>query len=121
IMLLEGGIISGFEALIRWNHPRRGLVPPLEFIPLAEETGLLLPIGRWVLHEACRRGVWLREQWPNDPPLSIAVNLSARPLQAPGLGDEGRQALDASGLDPSSLVLEITETVMMQDMDLSIL
>jgi diguanylate cyclase (GGDEF)-like protein/PAS domain S-box-containing protein len=121
IMLLEGGIISGFEALIRWNHPRRGLVPPLEFIPLAEETGLILPIGRWVLREACRRGVWLGEQWPSDPPLSIAVNLSARQLQAPGLVEEVREALEASGLDPSSLVLEITETVMMQDMDLSIL
>jgi diguanylate cyclase (GGDEF)-like protein/PAS domain S-box-containing protein len=121
IMLLEGGVVSGFEALIRWNHPRRGLVPPLEFIPLAEETGLILSIGRWVLHEACQRGVWLREQWPVDPPLTIAVNLSARQLQAPGLVAEVREALELSGLAPSSLVLEITETVMMQDMDLSIL
>jgi len=121
IMLLADGAASGFEAVIRWNHRRRGLVPPLEFIPLAEETGLIIPIGRWVLREAAKRGVWLNEQWPQDPPLTIAVNLSARQLQQPGLVAEVQEALQTSGLPPSSLVLEITESVMMQDIDSSIL
>jgi diguanylate cyclase (GGDEF)-like protein/PAS domain S-box-containing protein len=120
ILVLQTGEVSGFEALIRWNHPRRGLVQPLEFIPLAEETGLIIPIGRWVLSQACRQGVWLREQSSPNRPLSVAVNLSARQLQHSELVAEVRTALEESGLEPSSLILEITETVMMHDMDMSI-
>src|SRR5207249_9188303 len=102
VIVLETGAISGVEALVRWQHPERGLVPPLEFIPLAEETGLIVPIGRWVLREAAKRGVWLNEQWPQDSPLTIAVNLSARQLQQPGLVAEVQEALQTSGLPPSS-------------------
>jgi diguanylate cyclase (GGDEF)-like protein/PAS domain S-box-containing protein len=121
VFVLDTGVISGFEALIRWNHPQRGLLPPLEFIPLAEETGLIVPIGDWVLHEACRRGADLRSRLQRDPPLSMAVNISARQLQDAGLVQSVREALRESGLDPGTLVLEITETVMMQDSEMSTL
>jgi diguanylate cyclase (GGDEF)-like protein/PAS domain S-box-containing protein len=120
VIELETGRISGVEALVRWVHPVRGLVPPLDFIPLAEETGLIVPIGRWVLHEACRYAVELQQRFPTDPPLHMAVNLSARQIARPELVDEVRETLAETGLDPHSLVLEITESVMMQDMDLSI-
>ena len=108
------------EALIRWQHPVRGLVPPLEFIPLAEETGLIVPIGAWVLEEACTRASELHERFPSPEPPYMAVNLSARQLQREEIVDEVRDVLVRTGLDPSSLVLEITESVMMADMDLSI-
>jgi diguanylate cyclase (GGDEF)-like protein/PAS domain S-box-containing protein len=121
VVVLETGIISGVEALVRWNHPERGLVPPLEFIPLAEETGLIVPIGRWVLHEACRQAVALHQQFPSGPPLTMSVNLSARQLQHEGLVEEVRTALATTGMDPGSLVLEITETVMAQDSDMATL
>jgi EAL domain-containing protein (putative c-di-GMP-specific phosphodiesterase class I) len=120
VIELETGRISGVEALVRWVHPVRGLVPPLDFIPLAEETGLIVPIGRWVLHEACRYAVELQRRFPTDPPLHMAVNLSARQIARPELVEEVRATLAETGLDPHSLILEITESVMMQDMDLSI-
>jgi EAL domain-containing protein (putative c-di-GMP-specific phosphodiesterase class I) len=120
VIELETGRISGVEALIRWIHPVRGLVPPLDFIPLAEETGLIVPIGRWVMAEACRYAVELQERFPNDPPLHMAVNLSARQIARPELVDEVREILIETQLDPRSLILEITESVMMQDMELSI-
>ncbi len=120
VIELESGNIEGLEALVRWEHPVRGLVPPLDFIPLAEETGLIVEIGRWVLREACDRGKELQERFPTDPPLHMSVNLSARQLQRPEIVDDVAVSLMESGLDPSSLVLEITESVMMQDMDLSI-
>ena len=120
VIELESGRIAGVEALIRWIHPVRGVVPPLEFIPLAEETGLIVPIGRWVMHEACRRAVELQERFPSDPPLHMAVNLSVRQIARPELVDEVREILVDTGLDPRSLILEITESVMMQDMELSI-
>jgi EAL domain-containing protein (putative c-di-GMP-specific phosphodiesterase class I) len=120
VIELESGRITGVEALIRWIHPVRGLVPPLDFIPLAEETGLIVPIGRWVMHEACRYAVELQALFPSDPPLHMAVNLSARQIARPELVDEVREILVDTGLDPHSLILEITESVMMQDMELSI-
>jgi diguanylate cyclase (GGDEF)-like protein/PAS domain S-box-containing protein len=120
VIELETGRITGVEALVRWIHPVRGLVPPLDFIPLAEETGLIVPIGRWVMREACRFGVELQARFPNDPPLHMAVNLSARQISRPELVDEVREILLETGLDPGSLILEITESVMMQDMELSI-
>ena len=120
IIALETSRISGVEALIRWQHPVRGLVPPLEFIPLAEETGLIVPIGAWVLEEACTRARELHERFPSPEPPYMAVNLSARQLQREEIVDEVRDVLVRTGLDPSSLVLEITESVMMADMDLSI-
>ncbi|MGZ8614364.1 MAG: putative bifunctional diguanylate cyclase/phosphodiesterase [Actinomycetota bacterium] len=120
VIELESGRITGVEALIRWIHPVRGLVPPLDFIPLAEETGLIVPIGRWVMAEACRHAVELQERFPSQPPLHMAVNLSVRQIARPELVDEVREILVDTGLDPHSLILEITESVMMQDMELSI-
>lgn len=120
VIELATGEISGFEALLRWEHPERGLVPPMEFIPLAEETGLIVPIGTWVLREATRQGKSLQERYPMRPPLHVAVNLSARQLQRPEIVADVADALMRSGLAPESLVLEITESVMMQDVDLSL-
>jgi EAL domain-containing protein (putative c-di-GMP-specific phosphodiesterase class I) len=120
VIELESGRISGVEALIRWFHPERGIVPPLEFIPLAEETGLIVPIGRWVLLEACGYAAQLQAQYPADPPLHMAVNLSARQVARPEIVDDVRQILAETGLDPSTLILEITESVMMQDMEMAI-
>jgi diguanylate cyclase (GGDEF)-like protein/PAS domain S-box-containing protein len=119
VIELETGRIEGLEALLRWEHPVRGMVPPLDFIPLAEETGLIVPIGTWVLHEACTRARELQERFPADPPLHMAVNLSARQLQRPEVVSDVGLALMESGLSPSSLTLEITESVMMQDVELS--
>jgi diguanylate cyclase (GGDEF)-like protein/PAS domain S-box-containing protein len=120
VIELGSGRISGVEALIRWIHPVRGMIPPLEFIPLAEETGLIVAIGRWVLREACRTAVLLHDLYPGEPPFHMAVNLSARQLARPEIVDEVRAILQETGLDPRALTLEITESVMMQDMDLSI-
>jgi EAL domain-containing protein (putative c-di-GMP-specific phosphodiesterase class I) len=110
----------GVEALLRWVHPTRGTIPPLQFIPFAEETGLIIPIGRWVLQEACRQGALLHEEFPRTPPLTISVNLSVKQLQSESIMEDVRQALESSGLEPSRLVLEITETVMMADADLAV-
>jgi diguanylate cyclase (GGDEF)-like protein/PAS domain S-box-containing protein len=110
----------GVEALLRWMHPERGTIPPLSFIPLAEETGQIIPIGRWVLQETCRQGVLLHERFPRTPPLTMSVNLSVKQLQSETIIDDVRSALEASGLPPSSLVLEITESVMMADTDLAV-
>jgi diguanylate cyclase (GGDEF)-like protein/PAS domain S-box-containing protein len=110
----------GVEALLRWMHPTRGTIPPLQFIPLAEETGLIVPIGRWVLQEACRQGVRLQQEFPRTPPLTMSVNLSVKQLQSETIVEHVREALVTSGLPPSALVLEITETVMMADTDLAV-
>ncbi len=120
VIELETGRINGVEALIRWVHPERGMVQPLEFIPLAEETGLIVPIGRWVLGQATRYAVELQERFPMDPPFHMAVNLSARQLARPEIVDEVRELLEETGLPPSALVLEITESMVMQDMELAI-
>ncbi|HSE82045.1 MAG TPA: EAL domain-containing protein [Gaiellaceae bacterium] len=110
----------GVEALLRWMHPERGTIPPLSFIPLAEETGQIIPIGRWVLQETCRQGVVLQERFPRTPPLTMSVNLSVKQLQSETIIDDVRSALEGSGLPPSTLVLEITESVMMADTDLAV-
>jgi len=112
---LQTGRLTGVEALVRWNHPRRGLVPPMEFIPLAEETGLIVPLGQWAIGEACRQvRVWQREI-PADEPICLNVNLSARQLRHPNIVRDIADALDDSGLLPSRLILEITESVLMID------
>jgi diguanylate cyclase (GGDEF)-like protein/PAS domain S-box-containing protein len=121
VVVLNTGRISGVEALVRWRHPTQGVLPPLEFIPLAEETGLIVPIGRWVLQEACKQAVRFQARVPDGQTLTMSVNLSARQLQHPDLVEEVRQALQSTGLEPSSLVLEITETVMMADVEMSLL
>jgi PAS domain S-box-containing protein len=120
VIELATGRIEGLEALVRWQHPTRGLIAPLDFIPLAEETGLIVSLGRWVLREACMQARRLQERYVMDPPLQMAVNLSARQLQRPEIVGEIAETLMQTQLDPSGLVLEITESVMMQDMDLSI-
>jgi len=118
IVDVASGQIQGMEALVRWTHPERGLVPPVEFIPLAEETGLIVPLGRWVLEEACRAAVRL-DQDGRVPPY-MSVNLSPRQLQQPELVEEVRAALENSGLPAERLILEITESAMMRDTDLMI-
>ena len=106
---LETHQISGFEALVRWNHPRRGMVSPGDFIPIAEDTGLILQLGEWVLNEACR----IAAGWPDD--LRIAVNLSPRQLRGHAFGPVLIQALTKSGLRADRLELEVTETVLLTD------
>ena len=112
---LSTGKVTGMEALVRWEHPSKGLLPPADFIALAEETGLILPIGRWVLHEACRQAVAWRDEHPSRVPLQMSVNLSARQLQLNTVIDDVAAALDDTGLAPELLTLELTETVLMQD------
>jgi diguanylate cyclase (GGDEF)-like protein len=115
IVCLQTGRLSGFEALVRWNHPRRGLVSPVDFIPVAEETGLIVPIGQWVLNEACAQV----RQWQIDSPghrsLSLSVNLSARQVAQPNLLARIKEALDNSKLPAHCLKLEITESVVMEN------
>jgi EAL domain-containing protein (putative c-di-GMP-specific phosphodiesterase class I) len=117
VVRLAAHEILGFEALIRWNHPTRGTIPPLQFIPLAEETGLIIPMGRWVLDTACREAVQMRERFPRPNPLTISVNLSVRQLQSESIVADVRGALERSGLPASGLVLEITESVLVGDAD----
>jgi EAL domain-containing protein (putative c-di-GMP-specific phosphodiesterase class I) len=112
--------VSGVEALLRWRHPERGIVAPDDFVPLAEEMGLIVPIGRWVLREGCRQAKVIQDALPMDPPLSMAINLSVKQLQHSDIVADVRDALEQSGLNPSSLTLEITETVMMADTDLAV-
>ena len=115
IMRLDSGKLSGVEALVRWEHPRLGLIPPAKFIPLAEETGQIVPIGRWALEEACRQMQSWNGRDPQEPPLAVSVNVSARQLQQPDLTQTVSAVLHTTGLHPSCLNLEITESVMMVD------
>jgi diguanylate cyclase (GGDEF)-like protein/PAS domain S-box-containing protein len=113
LVSLADARIEGFEALVRWEHPERGLVPPGSFIPLAEETGLIVPIGAWVLGEACAtlRRIIDETQMSN---LQVSVNVSPRQLQQPDFVGQVRDALESNGLDPGSLVVEITESAIME-------
>jgi diguanylate cyclase (GGDEF)-like protein len=111
IVDLDLGRVAGFEALVRWQHPIRGFLGPGEFIPLAEETGLIVPLGRWVLREAARQAA----QWAGAPYLS--VNVASAQLEQPGFVDEVQAALTDSGLDPSRLVLEVTESSLVGDFE----
>jgi diguanylate cyclase (GGDEF)-like protein/PAS domain S-box-containing protein len=119
VVRLAGAAMVGVEALVRWQHPERGLVPPADFIPVAEETGLIQPLGAFVLHESCRQvAAWNRTN-PDRAPLSVAVNLSARQMSAADLTRLVLTALNESGLDPGLLCLEITESVLMEDVSAS--
>jgi diguanylate cyclase (GGDEF)-like protein/PAS domain S-box-containing protein len=120
VVRLEGHEILGVEALLRWMHPTRGTIPPNQFIPLAEETGLIIPMGRWVLETACAEGVMLHTRFPRPEPLAMSVNLSVRQLQSESIVADVRGALEKSGLTPGALVLEITESVMMADTDFAV-
>ena len=115
VVELPSGRVSGAEALVRWQHPERGFISPGEFVPLAEESGLVVDLGRWVLGEACRQARLFQEAYRADPPFSMAVNVAARQLTSPWLVDEVRKALAESHLPASSLVLEITEGALMRD------
>lgn len=113
IISLLGGKIVGVEALLRWQHPRRGLIGPTEFIPIAEETGLIVPIGEWVLRTACTQA----KRWHDAglPAVSVAVNLSARQLRHPNINTVISKILVETGLDPKCLELELTESSLMED------
>jgi diguanylate cyclase (GGDEF)-like protein len=118
IVDLNSGRLAGFEALVRWQHAQRGLIPPMDFIPIAEETGLIVPIGTWVVQEACRQGrEWLDQEGNSN--LFISVNVSSRQLDGPTLPEIVRQALRNNRLAPSHLKLEITESAVMRDFELT--
>jgi diguanylate cyclase (GGDEF)-like protein/PAS domain S-box-containing protein len=116
IVSLETGMIAGFEALLRWQHPSRGIVSPLEFISVAEETGLIVPIGQWVLDQGCRQIRDWQKLYPH-PRLYVSVNLSAKQFMQPDLIDQVSLALDRAGLNPASLKVEITESMVMQNVE----
>ncbi len=115
LVALETGKVHGVEALVRWQHPVYGLLPPREFVPLAEQTGLIMPIGRWVLQEACRQVRLWQKEYSSDPPLTLSVNVSARQFRQPNLAKEIFQTLEKTELDPRHLKLEITESVMVHE------
>ena len=115
------GEVSGFEALLRWRHPEKGTVYPGDFLPVAEETGTIVPIGRWALTEACRQTAkWRRDgrdagEWATDGGPTVSVNLSARQFASPDLVGDVRRALEETGLEPGVLTLEITESAVIED------
>ena len=118
VVSLETGKMVGAEALLRWHDPQRGLIGPDQFVPLAEETGLIVPIGTWVLERACRDAAGWNEV--SAVPLSVSVNVSGRQLEAPGLVAAVERALGNSGLPAARLILEITETALIGDFDASL-
>lgn len=117
IVSLEDGVVTGAEALLRWQHPERGLITPAEFIPLAEETGLIVPIGEWVLRTACAQARAWHAAGHSD--LRVTVNFSARQFELPNLPELIRTVLKETGLAASALELEITESIAMEDVDFS--
>ncbi|MEA5447267.1 EAL domain-containing protein [Leptolyngbya sp. CCNP1308] len=119
IVDLETGDVAGFEALIRWHHPRQGFVSPIRFIPLAEETGLILPLGEWICRTACCQAHQWQQDFP-DHPLMISVNLSGRQFEQPHLADQLGQILRETNLDGRRLKLEITESMVMGDVETAI-
>jgi EAL domain-containing protein (putative c-di-GMP-specific phosphodiesterase class I) len=120
IVDLETGLVSGAEALVRWHHPERGPVRPDEFIPLAEETGLIVALGRAVMQQALNEAAALTRLCGGIAPITMAINLSARQLQEPRLVAEVRAAMETCGVLPENIVLELTETRMMADVDTTI-
>jgi len=111
---LGTGELMGLEALLRWTHPKRGVVPPATFVPVAEESGLILPLGAWVLNEACEHGArWNADR--GDKPITMTVNISGKQLLSDMLVPEVANVLRRTGLSPQSLILEITETVLMHE------
>src|SRR5680860_101298 len=117
---LEAGGVTGFEALLRWRHPERGLVRPGDFIGRAESTGLIVPIGAWVLAEACQQAARWQAADSDAPPLTISVNLSPRQLAEPSLPTEVARIIAETGVHPDSVWLEITETTLMHDAESAI-
>ncbi|HTQ53701.1 MAG TPA: EAL domain-containing protein [Bryobacteraceae bacterium] len=114
---LKTSKIVGVEALLRWRHPTRGMIAPDQFIPLAEETGMIVPIGLWVMREACLAMQRWHAEFPTIPPLEVSVNVSVRQFREPDLHAQVAAVLAETGLDPSTLQLEVTESVLMDDLD----
>lgn len=121
IVLLDSESIIGFEALVRWNHPTRGFVRPDEFIPVAEETGVIVQMGQWILFEACRQMKAWQNEFPASEKLMVSVNLSTRQLEKVDLADDIAGVLKETGLDPKCLRLEITESVIMSNADQAVI
>jgi EAL domain-containing protein (putative c-di-GMP-specific phosphodiesterase class I) len=117
-MTMDGRIMHGVEALIRWQHPARGLVAPAEFIPLAEESGLIVPLGLWVLRAACRQACRWRDA--GLPQLYITVNLSGQQLKQPGVAATIRAILAEAGLEPQWLSVELTESILMENAEATV-
>lgn len=115
IMLLEASSVSGFEALVRWQHPVRGIIPPMEFIPLAEETGLIVELDLYVLGEACRQTAAWHHLFPSATPLTISANLSAHHFKHPDLLEQVEAILTTTGIDPRCVRLEVTESLVITD------
>lgn len=116
-IVLPSGDILGFEALVRWQHPERGFVSPGEFIPIAEETGLILPLGEWVLREACRQMHQWQQDFPSAAPLYISVNITSNQIAQVNFIDNVERTLQETGLSGNSLRLEITESLIMENME----
>jgi len=114
IIELQSGAIVKFEALVRWNHPMRGLVPPIEFIPIAEETGLIIPLGFWVMEKAVDQLKQWHDQFPQERPLIMSINLSVRQFSVPDLDSRLHSIVRSKGIDPKYIKLEITETVFLE-------
>ncbi|MEH2249063.1 amino acid permease [Nostoc sp.] len=119
IISLTTGKIIGFEALIRWHHPKRGLISPQDFIPLAEETGMIVTIGQWVLYQACHQMHIWHKQFPTSLLLTISVNFSGKQITQPDVFKQVKHILQETGLKPCSLKLEITETLLMDNFELA--
>jgi diguanylate cyclase (GGDEF)-like protein/PAS domain S-box-containing protein len=117
IVSLEDWRIAGFEALIRWQHPTQGFIPPVQFIPVAEETGLILPIGEWVMRQSCRQLYQWHQHFPIKPPLTVSVNLSGKQFMQPDLIKQIEGILAETGLDASCLKIEITESAIIENID----
>jgi diguanylate cyclase (GGDEF)-like protein len=120
VVSLTGGNIVGFETLLRWRHPKLGFITPDKFIPIAEESGLIIPITKWILHEACRQVAAWKETVPNTKHLKISINISGKHLADENLPEQVQAALLESGLDATSLILEITESSVMQNAEQTI-
>jgi diguanylate cyclase (GGDEF)-like protein/PAS domain S-box-containing protein len=119
IVSLSTKKMIGFEALVRWQHPQRGLIPPMEFIPMAEETGLVIPVDRWVMREACRQMIEWQQRIPAAKDLTISVNLSGKHVAQPDLIQYIEEVLSESGLEPRSLKLEITESAILENNEIT--
>jgi diguanylate cyclase (GGDEF)-like protein/PAS domain S-box-containing protein len=117
IVSLESWRIAGFEALLRWEHPEHGWVSPLQFIPVAEETGLVITLGQWILREACRQLREWQQLFPSEPPLTMSVNLSGKQFTQPDLIERISQILQETGVEPRSLKIEITESAIIENIE----
>jgi diguanylate cyclase (GGDEF)-like protein/PAS domain S-box-containing protein len=120
LVRLADGVVTGFEALLRWVHPERGMIAPDQFIPFAEESGLIVPIGQWVLQEGCRQAVIFRAATEGEVKPKVGINLSVKQLFHADIIEHVAEALAESGLPPEALTLEITESVMMNDISLAV-